>query len=393
MSSASTHPAPSPAHNSALLRTPLHALHLEYGAKMAEFANYDMPIQYSMGIIKEHLHTRAAAGLFDVSHMGQIKVTALSGRPQDAALALESVVPADILGLAVGRQVYSQFTTPNGGISDDLMIANYGDYFLLIVNAAGKIADFAMLQGAIGDRCRLEHLTDRALIALQGPMAEQVLAKTAPDAAQMRFMEVRVLTILGNQAMVSRSGYTGEDGYEISLPLAATEAVTRHFLTDPRVNLIGLGARDSLRLEAGLCLYGSDIDLSTTPIEAGLTWSIPKIRRLGGARAGGFPGDRIILPQITEGVAKRRIGLRPLDRAPIRGGTPLYATEQGGDGIGIVTSGGFSPSLNAPIAMAYVTAAHLAALGDNQPIFAELRGRFVAVATAPMPFVPNRYKK
>ncbi|MDI9350367.1 MAG: glycine cleavage system aminomethyltransferase GcvT [Candidatus Symbiobacter sp.] len=376
-----------------LLCTPLYDLHLERGAKMAGFAGYDMPIQYPSGIIKEHLHTRFHAGLFDVAHMGQIKITAKSGHLADAQAALESVLPADILGLKRGRQVYSQFTTASGGISDDLMVANYGDFILLVVNAGGKMADNAMLQQKIGDRCHIEYLSERALIALQGPLAAECLAPHAPELKKMRFMDVRQSVLWGSDIMVSRSGYTGEDGYEISLPAHACDQIVRKLLTDPRVNLIGLGARDSLRLEAGLCLYGADLDQTTSPIEAGLNWSLPKIRRAGGARAGGFVGSDIILKQLAAGPARRRVGLQPQDRAPIRGGTLLYQSEQGGTAIGTVTSGGFGPSVGAPVAMGYVKSEFLPPLATKTQIFAELRGRRIAVTITQLPFVPLRYAK
>ncbi|MCX8505382.1 MAG: glycine cleavage system aminomethyltransferase GcvT [Alphaproteobacteria bacterium] len=397
MSSAAQSISPNHTHHpqsdQSLLRTPLYDLHIASAAKMAGFAGYDMPIQYPLGIIKEHLHTRSQAGLFDVSHMGQIKITAFSGKLADAQLALESVMPADIIGLAVGRQTYSQFTTQTGGISDDLMVAHYGDFILLVVNAGGKIEDLAMLQTALSDRCKIEYLADRALIAVQGPMAESVMAPHAPDLAKMRFMEVRRTQLLGADIMVSRSGYTGEDGYEISLPASDCVRIVRELLHDPRLQLIGLGARDSLRLEAGLCLYGSDIDKTTSPIEAGIGWSIGKARRAGGARAGGFIGDHIILNQMQNGVTRRRVGIRTQDRAPIRGGTQIYAQAMADKPIGMVTSGGFGPSVNGPVAMGYINSQSLASPLATTVAFAELRGRFVPVNLCDIPFVPLRYAK
>ncbi|MBK0399432.1 glycine cleavage system aminomethyltransferase GcvT [Limibaculum sp. M0105] len=372
------------------LPTPLTELHRRLGAKLVPFAGYQMPLNYPAGIMAEHQHCRAKAGLFDVSHMGQIVVTARSGDTSDAARALERLVPVDILGLGVGRQRYALFTDDNGGILDDLMVANLGDRLVLVVNAACKAADFAHLQQGLGADCQVSMLTDRALVALQGPEAGNVLAGLAPDTAQMRFMDVREVEILGLPCLVSRSGYTGEDGFEISVPDHGAMRLAEALLADPAVEPIGLGARDSLRLEAGLCLYGNDIDRGTTPVEAGLTWAIQKARRTGGAREGGFPGAARILAELDAEPARLRVGLLPEGRAPVRGGAPLFAAEEGGDSIGIVTSGGFGPSLGAPVAMGYVPAG-LAAEGTR--VFAEVRGRRLALSVAPMPFVPNGYKK
>src|SRR5215472_5800984 len=271
-----------------LRRTPLHALHLELGGKIVPFAGYEMPVQYAAGVLKEHLHTREKAGLFDVSHMGQILLRAHSGAPEDAAIALERLVPQDILGIAKGRQRYAQFTNLDGGILDDLMVANFGDHLFLVVNAACKEADEAHLRNELSDVCSIEPLPNRALLALQGPKAESVLAKFCADAASMRFMDSGPRKVAGFDCFVSRSGYTGEDGFEISVPADQAEALARLLLDDADVLPIGLGARDSLRLEAGLCLYGHDIDSTTTPVEGALEWSVQKSRRNGGARAGGF---------------------------------------------------------------------------------------------------------
>ncbi|MFN3658022.1 MAG: glycine cleavage system aminomethyltransferase GcvT [Pseudolabrys sp.] len=373
-----------------LKTTPLHALHIELGARMVPFAGYDMPVQYPAGILKEHLHVRAAAGLFDVSHMGQFELRARSGRIDDAARALESVVPVDLVGLKGGRQRYALLTNDAGGIRDDLMIANCVDRFVIVANAACKDADEAYLRDALAAQCELVRRDDRALLALQGPQAEQVLAALAPDVAAMRFMDVRAVRIAGIDCTVSRSGYTGEDGFEISVPAGEADALARKLLADTRVAPIGLGARDSLRLEAGLCLYGSDLDPSTTPVGAALEWSIQASRRRGGTRAGGFPGAEAILAQLENGPARRRVGLRPDGRAPIRHGARLFRDAQGAEEIGVVTSGGFGPTVNAPVAMGYVAAS---AAATDGLIYAELRGAFVPVRVAPLPFVPTRYKR
>jgi aminomethyltransferase len=380
---------PATTSHEALKRTPLHALHLALGARMVPFAGYDMPVHYKLGVLKEHLHTREAAGLFDVSHMGQIGLRAKPGGGRDAALMLERLVPADLAGLAPGRVRYGFFTGAHGGLLDDFTVVNRGDHLLLVVNAARKDADEAHLRAALGEECEIEPL-DRALLALQGPKAEAVLARLAPDCAAMRFMEARVLTIMGADCPVTRSGYTGEDGFEISVPNDIAREVAEELLAHPEVAPIGLGARDSLRLEAGLCLYGADIDESTTPVEAGLAWAIPKVRRRGGAREGGFPGAEIIFGQLAHGAPRRRVGLKPEGRAPVRGGAPLFAGETDDAAIGRVTSGGFGPSLDAPIAMGYVPAA-LAAPGTG--VFAELRGKRVPAAVAALPFLAPHYKR
>jgi glycine cleavage system T protein (aminomethyltransferase) len=374
----------------ALKSTPLHRLHVEFGARMVPFAGYEMPVQYTAGILKEHLHVRAAAGLFDVSHMGQIEIRPRTGRVDDVAIALESVAPVDLLGLASGRQRYALLTNEQGGIRDDLMIANLGDRFLVVANAACKDADEAHLRASLPDTCEITRLDDRALLALQGPRAEEALAALLPDAVGMRFMEVRELSLLATSCTVSRSGYTGEDGFEIGLPVMITETVARKLLSNPAVAMIGLGARDSLRLEAGLCLYGSDLDVTTTPVEAALEWSIQTSRRSSGRRAGGFPGADKILEQLSNGPQRRRVGLRPQGSAPVRHGARLFADNTSTEAIGMVTSGGFGPSINAPIAMAYVPAALAAASG---PIVAELRGDRVPMRLTKLPFVTPKYKR
>jgi aminomethyltransferase len=373
-----------------LKHTPLHALHIARGGKMVPFAGYDMPVQFSTGVLREHLHTRQAAGLFDVSHMGQIALHAKSGKVEDAALALERLVPQDILGVAPGRQRYAQFTTAEGGILDDLMVANFGKHLFLVVNAACKALDEAHLRSRLSDVCVIEPLSDRALIALQGPKAESVLAKLGAEAPAMRFMDAGPRSVSGIDCFVSRSGYTGEDGFEISVPAEQAERLATTLLGNSDVLPIGLGARDSLRLEAGLCLYGHDIDTTTTPVEGALEWSIQKSRRHGGARAGGFPGADVILSQLEKGTPRRRVGLRPESRAPVREGAPLFADSASSEQIGAVTSGGFGPSINAPVAMGYLPASHAVSGGL---VFAELRGQRLPLRIAPMPFVPNTYKR
>jgi aminomethyltransferase len=373
-----------------LKRTPLHALHASLGAKMVPFAGYDMPVQYPAGVLKEHLHTRQLCGLFDVSHMGQLALRANSGKVEDAALALERLVPQDIVALGAGRQRYAQFTNEAGGILDDLMVANFGDHLFVVVNAACKEADEAHLRAHLSDSCQIDSLPDRALLALQGPAAEKVLAKLCAEAPAMRFMDAGPHKVAGLDCFVSRSGYTGEDGFEISVPADQAETLATALLSDPDVLPIGLGARDSLRLEAGLCLYGHDIDTTTTPVEGALEWSMQKSRRPGGARAGGYLGADKILGQLTGGALRRRVGLKPEGRAPVREGAPLFADQASTEQVGTVTSGGFGPSLNAPVAMGYVPTA-LASSGTQ--LFAEVRGQRLPLRVAATPFVPNTYKR
>jgi len=371
-----------------LKHTPLHALHVRLGGRMVPFAGYDMPVQYSSGIMKEHLHTRAAAGLFDVSHMGQIALRPSSGRIADAARALETLLPADISGLAVGRQRYTMFTNDGGGILDDLMVSNQGEQLILVVNAARKVFDETHLRSHLSAVCTVEPLLDRALVALQGPAAEAVLETLAPEVSALRFMDVRAVTLLGAACFVSRSGYTGEDGFEISVPANVAEPLCNALLRHPAVAPIGLGARDSLRLEAGLCLYGADLDETTTPVEAALDWTIGKARRPGGERSGGFPGAEII-PRQLGGVTRQRVGLRPEGRAPVRAGAPLFRNEDDAAPVGVVTSGGFAVSLNVPVAMGYVPP-DAAAPGTR--VFTEIRGKRLGLIVSKLPFVPARYK-
>ncbi|CUH84682.1 glycine cleavage system aminomethyltransferase GcvT [Thalassovita mediterranea] len=370
----------------------LDALHRELGGKMVPFAGYDMPVQYPAGVMKEHQHTRAAAGLFDVSHMGQVILRGESY--EEAALALETLIPVNVAGLAEGRQRYGFFTNDQGGILDDLMFANRGDHIFVVVNAACKDQDIALLQNGLPDGVAVEVIEDRALLALQGPEAEAVLATLNPAVADMTFMDVAVLDLNGAECWISRSGYTGEDGYEISVPNEAADAFARALLADERVLPIGLGARDSLRLEAGLCLYGNDIDAGTSPVEAALTWGIQKVRRTGGARAGGFPGADRILTELDSGTDRVRVGLKPQTRAPMRDGVALFASddagEDGGDQIGHVTSGGFGPTVGGPVAMGYVPTAHAA---PGTVLYGDVRGKRLAVEVVALPFVAANFKR
>jgi len=373
-----------------LKATPLDRLHRDLGARMVPFAGYSMPLQYPTGILAEHTHCRQRAGLFDVSHMGQIAVRPRSGELADAALALERLVPVDVLGLSPGRQRYAFFTNAEGGILDDLMAANLGDRLVLVVNAACKDADFAHLSVHLGDVCEVAWMADRALLALQGPEAAAVLAAMAPEAVEMRFMDVAEIAVGGLPCIVSRSGYTGEDGFEISVPAAEAEGAAKALLAEDAVAPVGLGARDSLRLEAGLCLYGSDLDTTTTPVEASLTWAIQKVRRADGAREGGFPGATRILRELADGPGRRRVGLRPDGKAPIRAGAPLFAAEAAPEQIGAVTSGVFGPTVGGPVAIGYVAAGNA---GTGTRLLAEVRGKRLPVTVVDMPFVPAGYKR
>ncbi|MFT9298419.1 MAG: glycine cleavage system aminomethyltransferase GcvT, partial [Gluconobacter sp.] len=367
-----------------------HALNLELGAKMVPFAGYGMPLQYPAGLMAEHLHTRSKAGLFDVSHMGQIRIAARSGDVRDAALALESLIPADYAGLAKGRQRYGFLTNDAAGILDDLMVANMGDDLFVVVNASCKDQDAALIEAAISDRCVVTRQFDRALMALQGPQAQEAIAPLCPAAVDMRFMDVIETELAGVPVTLSRSGYTGEDGYEIGCAAADAETVARALLAQPQVLPIGLGARDSLRLEAGLCLYGNDIDTTTSPIEASLAWAIQKARREGGSREGGYPGAEIVLRQAREGVSRKRVGLMAEGRAPVRAGAKLFADAEGQKEIGLVTSGAFGPTVQAPVAMGYVATDYA---GNYTALFAELRGKFVPVHVRAMPFVAPGFKR
>ena len=371
-----------------LQQTPLYDLHLELGGKMVPFAGYSMPVQYPMGVMKEHLHTRNFAGLFDVSHMGQV---ILSGASWEAvATASETLVPMDVLGLADGRQRYGLFTNDVGGIEDDLMFARRGNDLFVVVNAACKGADIARMKAALEPQVTVTAIDDRALIALQGPGAEAALATIDPTAANMRFMDFGALSLDGVEVWASRSGYTGEDGYEISVPADEAETVVRGLLAIEGVEPIGLGARDSLRLEAGLCLYGHDIDAQTNPVEASLNWAIQKIRRAGGAREGGYPGAQVVQAAFEDGVARKRVGLVPQGRAPMREGTQLYDAEDGGRLVGHVTSGSFGPTLGMPVAMGYVGAEYASV---DTALWGEVRGKRLPVSVAKLPFVAANFKR
>ncbi len=364
---------------SPLKRTPLYSLHQSLGARMVPFAGYEMPVQYPAGILAEHLHTRAQAGLFDVSHMGQLR---LAG--SDSAEALEALVPGDIRALGPMRMRYTLLLNDSGGILDDLMTTRLEDGLFVVVNAACKDADLAHLREHLDDGATVQTLEDRALLALQGPAAAAVLSRLAPGVAALPFMTAAELMLDGRQCLVTRSGYTGEDGFEISLSAADALGLTERLLAQPEVMPVGLGARDSLRLEAGLCLYGHDIDETTTPIEADLAWTIGRRRKA----EGGFPGAAIILRQLAEGAARKRVGIRPEGRAPAREATPIV--DAAGDPIGRVTSGGFGPSVNGPIAMGYVNATHAA---DGAPLSLLVRGSPRPARVLALPFVPHRYHR
>ncbi len=365
-----------------LLKTPLHALHLELGARMVPFAGYSMPVQYPAGLMAEHHHTRRAAGLFDVSHMGQLR---LQG-PQ-AAAAFESLMPVDVIDLAVGKQRYGLLLTDEGTIIDDLMFVNRGADIFVIVNGACKVGDLAHIQARIGARCEVIPLPDRALLALQGPQAVDALQRLVPGVEKLVFMTGGAWAWQGADLFITRSGYTGEDGFEISLPATAAETFARALLVQPEVQPIGLGARNSLRLEAGLCLYGQDIDTTTTPVEAALNWAIQKVRRTGGARAGGFPGaDRVLAQLAGEALTRKRVGLVALERVPVREHTELQSVT--GQRIGEVTSGLLGPTADRPVAMGYV-GTEFAAPGTR--VQALVRGKPVPMEVVPTPFVPNRY--
>ena len=367
----------------ALLHTPLHALHLELGAKMVPFAGYAMPVSYPQGILAEHRQCRESAVLFDVSHMGQLRLTG-----DDAAAALETLVPVDIVGLDPGKQRYALFTNDAGGILDDLMVTRREDHLFLVVNAACKDADTAHLRARLSTRCLIEPLPERALLALQGPKAAAVMQRLAPELAKLTFMTGGEATIHGIACFATRSGYTGEDGFEISVAAGSAEALARALLAEPEVAPAGLGARDTLRLEAGLCLYGHDIDTTTTPIEAGLTWAIQKVRRPGGAREGHYPGAAVIEAQLTTGPVSKRVGLLGLERVPVR--EAAVVIDAHGRKLGHVTSGTIGPTVNRPIAMAYLAANHAI---NGHEVYAEVRGSRQPMRVCALPFTPHRYHR
>ncbi|MCK6414040.1 MAG: glycine cleavage system aminomethyltransferase GcvT [Giesbergeria sp.] len=367
-----------------LLTTPLNALHIELGARMVPFAGYSMPVQYPAGLMAEHLHTRQAAGLFDVSHMGQLRLMG-----PDAAAAFETLMPVDVIDLPVGKQRYGLLLNDEGGIIDDLMFFRVAqDEIFVIVNGACKVGDIAHIQARIGQHCQVIPMPDHALLALQGPQAAAALARLAPGVEKLVFMTGSQFTIADCDCFVTRSGYTGEDGFEISVPAAQADTLARALLAQPEVKPIGLGARNSLRLEAGLCLYGNDIDTTTTPVEAALNWAMQKVRRTGGARAGGFPGADTVLAQLDNpaSLTRKRVGLVALERVPVREHTELQTTE--GQKIGEVTSGLLGPTFDKPIALAYVDAQH-AAIGTR--VNAIVRGKAVPMEVCATPFVPTRY--
>ncbi len=370
-----------------LLKTPLYDLHRELGARMVPFAGYSMPVQYPAGLMAEHHHTRIAAGLFDVSHMGQLRLVG-----PDAAAAFETLIPVDVIDLPAGKQRYGLLLNDDGGIIDDLMLFNRdylngGDIFV-IVNGACKVFDIAHIQGKIGARCQVIPLPEMALLALQGPQAVTALSRLAPGVEQLVFMTGGYFKVAGCDCFLTRSGYTGEDGFEISVPASQADRLARALLAQPEIKPVGLGARNSLRLEAGLCLYGNDLDKTTTPVEANLNWAIQKVRRSGGARAGGFPGADKVLAQLADPatLSRKRVGLIALERVPVREHTELQNTA--GQRIGEVCSGLLGPTLDKPVAMAYVDPRYTAV---GTQVNALVRGKAVAMEVAAMPFVPNRY--
>jgi aminomethyltransferase len=368
-----------------LLKTPLHALHIELGAKMVPFGGYDMPVQYAMGVMAEHKHTRAAAGLFDVSHMGQVLL-----KGDGASAALETIVPVDVIDLGLFKQRYALFTNEAGGILDDLMIARRPDELFVVVNAGCKLQDIAHMQATIGalseHRCQVLPLPDQALLALQGPQAVTALSRLNPDVAKLTFMTGGFFNLDGIETFLTRSGYTGEDGFEISVAGEQAEALARKLLAQPEVKPIGLGARDSLRLEAGLCLYGHDINTESTPVEASLTWAIQKVRRAGGARAGGYPGAAVVEQQLAEGAARKRVGLVSSERMPVREGAKLVNAD--GVEVGVVTSGTLGPTVGKPVALAYLSKAY-SAIGTE--VFALVRDKRTPMTVSSTPFTPNGY--
>jgi len=367
-----------------LQHTPLHALHLELGARMVPFAGYSMPVQYPAGLMAEHRHTRDSAGLFDVSHMGQLKLVGAG-----AAAAFESLMPVDVMGLGVNKQRYGLLLTDEGTIIDDLMFVNRGDHIFAIVNGACKAGDIAHIQSRIGERCQVVPMPERALLALQGPKAVDALRRLVPGVENLVFMTGGAFDWQGSELYVTRSGYTGEDGFEISVHESGADALARELLAQPEVKPVGLGARNSLRLEAGLCLYGNDIDATTTPVEASLNWAMQKVRRTGGERAGGFPGASKVLAQLDGApLSRKRVGLVALERVPVREHTELQDTN--GQRIGEVTSGLLGPTIDKAIAMGYVAPAH-AAIGTR--VNAMVRGKAVPMEVTAMPFVPPRYHR
>ena len=367
---------------STLLRTPLYALHCQKSAKLVDFCGYQLPVSYPLGVLQEHLHTRKAAGLFDVSHMGQVQVSG-----EGAAAALEAILPLDLEAMPLNQQAYTLLLNEEGGILDDLIVTRWAsDCFFLVVNAACKKSDVAYLRKLLPAAIELEQLEDRALLALQGPKAAEVLRALTPDTDKLVFMQGTESKLCDTPCYITRSGYTGEDGFEISIAASEATALAETLLTNPLVALIGLGARDSLRLEAGLCLYGQDMNEQTTAVEAALNFAIGKARRSGAEKAGGFPGAEVVLSQLAAGAKKKRCGLMVEGRAPIRAGVTLQTLE--GEPVGTVSSGGFGPSIERPVAMGYVDTEHSK---PGTPLMALLRGKALPVTVVKTPFVPQRY--
>ena len=373
-----------------LHRTSLYSLHRELNAKTIPFAGYEMPVNYPLGILNEHVHCRKSAGLFDVSHMGQIKISSKSISMHELAGELEKLIPIDLISLSKDRQRYGFITNEKGGVIDDLMISNRGDHFFVVVNASRKEVDTNYFREKLISEVDILVETQRSLVALQGPLAEIALSSIIQGIESMNFMDVRNILFNNEEIYISRSGYTGQDGFEISLPDDVAEIFCRSLLNIKEVEAIGLGARDTLRLECGLCLYGQDLDEEITPVEAGLSWAIQKVRRTNGERAGGFPGAEIILDQIDKHPNRKRIGLLPVGKAPIRHGTKLFKDETGSQEIGIVTSGGYSPTTEKPISMGYLEGS---SIEEDKLVYGEVRDKLLPLKIIKLPFVNTSFKK
>ncbi len=373
-----------------LHRTSLYSLHRELNAKTIPFAGYEMPVNYPLGILNEHVHCRKSAGLFDVSHMGQIKISSKSISMHELAGELEKLIPIDLISLSKDRQRYGFITNEKGGVIDDLMISNRGDHFFVVVNASRKEVDTNYFREKLISEVDILVETQRSLVALQGPLAERALSSIIQGIESMNFMDVRNILFNNEEIYISRSGYTGQDGFEISLSDNVAEIFCRNLLNIKEVEAIGLGARDTLRLECGLCLYGQDLDEEITPVEAGLSWAIQKVRRTNGERAGGFPGAEIILDQIDKHPNRKRIGLLPVGKAPIRHGTKLFKDETGSQEIGIVTSGGYSPTTEKPISMGYLEGS---SIEEDKLVYGEVRDKLLPLKIIKLPFVNTSFKK
>ncbi|MED5531794.1 MAG: glycine cleavage system aminomethyltransferase GcvT [Pseudomonadota bacterium] len=373
-----------------LHRTSLYSLHRELNAKTIPFAGYEMPVNYPLGILNEHVHCRKSAGLFDVSHMGQIKISSKSISMHELAGELEKLIPIDLISLSKDRQRYGFLTNESGGVIDDLMISNRGDHFFVVVNASRKEVDTNYFREKLISEVDILVETQRSLVALQGPLAERALSSIIQGIESMNFMDVRNMLFNNEEIYISRSGYTGQDGFEISLSDNVAEIFCRNLLNIKEVEAIGLGARDTLRLECGLCLYGQDLDEEISPVEAGLSWAIQKVRRTNGERAGGFPGAEIILDQIDKHPNRKRIGLLPVGKAPIRHGTKLFKDETGSQEIGIVTSGGYSPTTEKPISMGYLEGS---SIEEDKLVYGEVRDKLLPLKIIKLPFVNTSFKK